>query len=485
MRIGAIFLLLFLLAPWRLAAAAEDPTATAAGRDVRRLGDRMTAGTAASPGRLPEAVRRLQEYLQIDTTNPPGNEKAAAELLAGWLRELGAEPRLLTSPSGRTSVYARFAAGAPPCPGDAGALVLLHHLDVVPAGEGWQAAPFSGRLEGGRIWGRGALDIKSLGVAQLAAIGQLGAARSRLCRDLIFLGVADEEAGGGQGAAFLLERHPELFAGVSAVLNEGGSNRGFAGRQVYWGIEVVQKRPFWLKLEAGGRGGHGSRYAPASATHQLVRGLARLVDRPPKFRLTDAARLYFGSLAVLEGQSRAAALAALELQIRPEGPSPPLAAGLPVYFLDTLQVTEIETSKGINVVAPVATAYIDMRLLPDTDEKALLEEIRRVAGDEVEVEVVLSSPPGLMSPLDHPLYRTLERVLGTRAPVIPTFLPGTTDSRYFRARGIAAYGFSPFAIDGADLGGIHAPNEYIRVDDFLRGVETTRRLLEAYALAPR
>lgn len=444
----------------------------------------LDASAEAAPGVLPEAARQLQEYLQIDTTNPPGNEKAAAELLAGWLRALGGEPRLLASPAGRTSVYARFAASAAPCARGGAGLLLLHHLDVVPAGEGWQAAPFSGRLEGGKIWGRGAIDIKSLGIAQLAALGQLLRGGHRLCRDVVYLGVADEEAGGGQGTAFLLDHHPELFTGIDAVINEGGSNRTFGGRQVYWGIEVVQKRPFWLKVSSGGRGGHGSRYSPGSATHQLIRGLAKLVDLPPRYRLTDAARTYFGALAGLEGKSPAAAVLELEKQIRPDGPVPPLQAGLPVFFLDTLQVTEINTGQGINVVSPVASAEIDIRLLPDTDSAAFLAEIQKLLGPELEVEVLLASPPAPASRLDHPLYQTFVEVLGQRAPVIPSFLPGTTDSRYFRARGIAAYGLSPFSIEGQDLKGIHAPDEYIRLDDFLRGVETTRRLLERYAAAP-
>jgi acetylornithine deacetylase/succinyl-diaminopimelate desuccinylase-like protein len=439
--------------------------------------------SAGAPGVLPEPARRLQEYLQIDTTNPPGNEKKAAELLAGWLREMGGEPRLLTSPAGRSSVYARFR-GQGGCAQGGGALVLLHHLDVVTAGDGWQVPPFSGRLEGGRIWGRGALDTKSLGVAHLTAIEQLLAAGRPFCRDLVFLGVADEEAGGGEGAAFLLERHPELFAGVDAVINEGGSNRTFGGRQLYWGIEVMQKRALWLSVTAGGAAGHGSRYVPGSAAHQLIRGLAKLVDRPPRYRLGDAARLYFGELARLEGKQAAEAQAALAQQIHPDGPVPPLPAGTAVFFLDTLQVTEVSTGDGINVVSPVARAYLDVRLLPDTDQETYLAEMRALLGPDLTVEVVLDSPPGLISPRDHPLYQTFEKVLGQRAPVIPSFLPGATDSRYFRARGIAAYGFSPFSIEGKDLGGIHAPNEYIRLEDFLRGIETTRRLIEAYAVAP-
>lgn len=441
------------------------------------------AGTGgAAPGVLPEVVRRLQEYLQIDTTNPPGNEKAAAELLARWLREIGAEPRLLTSPSGRTSIYARFKAEGAACRQGGGGLLLMHHIDVVPAGEGWRTAPFSGRLLDGKIWGRGAIDIKSLGLAQLDALGQLKAAGRKFCRDVVFLGVADEEAGGGEGTAWLLEHHTELFEGIDAVINEGGSNRVVHGRQIFWGIEVTQKRPFWLKITAGGRGGHGSRYAPASATHQLIRGLNRLIDRPQRFRMTAAAELYFGSLAVAEGRNREKALQELAAQLRRENPQ--LGAGLPVYFLDTLQVTEMDTGEGINVVSPVATAYLDIRLLPDTDSEAFLAEVRELLGSQLEVEVVLASPPAPMSSLEHPLYTTFVEVLGQKAPVIPSFLPGTTDSRYFRARGIAAYGISPFAIESPDLKGIHAPDEYIGVDDFLRGVETTRRLLERYAAAP-
>jgi len=442
------------------------------------------AGENLAPGVLPDSVRRLQEYLQIDTTNPPGNEKAAAELLAGWIRALGVQPKLLTSATGRTSLYARFTADRGPCPSGGGALLLLHHIDVVPAGEDWRAAPFSGRLLEGKIWGRGAVDIKSLGIAGLAALEALKGGKHELCRDVVFLAVADEEAGGGEGTAFLLEHHPELFAGVDAVINEGGANRTMAGRQVYWGIEVVQKRPFWLRITADARGGHGSRYAPSSATHMLIRGLAKLIDRPPHFRMTEAARIFFGHLGELEGKSYEQTVAKLENQIRPAGPRPPLQPGLEAFFLDTVQVTEIKTGQGINVVPPRASAYLDIRLLPDTDSAAFLDEIGQLLGPGLEVEVLLSSPPATSSPLDHPLYRAFEQVLGERAPVIPSFLAGTTDSRYFRARGIAAYGLSPFSIDGPDLKGIHAPNEYIKIDDFLRGVETTRRLLESYATAP-
>lgn len=442
----------------------------------------MGLGADEGPSRLaapiPEVVVWLQEYLQVDTTNSGDHaagkrERRAAELLAEILRRDGIESRLLVSPQGRTSLFARLSATKSPA---AGALVLTHHIDVVPAEGPWREGAFSGRLEDGKIWGRGALDIKSLGIAQLAtliALKREGGARNR---DLIFLAVADEELGGGQGARFVLEQHPELFTSVEAVLNEGGSNRVSSDRLVYWGVEVVQKRPLWLKVTANGRGGHGAGFKPSSATHQLLLGLARLIERPPRFRVSDAARLHFSKLAVAEGRDEKKSWQELGSDWGPGGPGPTTAG----FFLDTLQVTQIENGQGINIIAPEAWATIDIRLLPDTDADAYLKEVRAVLGPQLEVEVLLEAPLSAPSPLDNAFYRHLEIELRRQGPVVPSLLFGTTDSRYFRARGIAAYGFSPFLIDSPDLGGIHAPNEYIRVDDFVRGVELYRRILESY-----
>jgi acetylornithine deacetylase/succinyl-diaminopimelate desuccinylase-like protein len=428
-----------------------------------------------------DPVRWLREYLQIDTTNPPGGEAEAAEYLAEILRAEGLEPRLLSTPGGRTSLYLRY----PGARSDGRAVALLHHIDVVPTGPSWRVPPFSGRPLQGRLWGRGAIDVKSLGVAHLAALLTLHRAGEPLDRDIIFLAVADEERGGLLGTRWLLENHPELFEGLEGVLGEGGSNRVVNDRLVWWGVEVTQKRPLWLRVKAHGRGGHGSGFHPQSATHQLLRALGRLLERPLRFRVGDAARRYLEAVARLEG-GRAEDLfrrfdGAIAVDGVLEGPS---AAGLEAYFTDTLQITHLEGSPGTNVVAAEAVAEIDIRLLPDSDGEALLEEIRELLGPRLEVEVLLDAPPAPASPVDHPVFRALEGALSVRGPVIATFMTGTTDSRFFRQRGIPAYGFSPFALDADETRGIHAVDESIPRAELLRGVQTMVRVLEALTHEP-
>ena len=156
--------------------------------------------------------------------------------------------------------------------------------------------------------------------------------------------------------------------------------------------------------------------------------------------------------------------------------------GLANLFLDTVQVTVITAGDRINVTPDQASALIDVRMLPETDGDELLARFRAALGDQVQCEVVLTSPPSSSSPAAGEPFATLRAVLGTEAPVVPAFIAGFTDSRYFRERGIPAYGLSPFALEGADLHGIHGPNEHIPIAEFERGVERMRRLVRELAL---
>ncbi|MGB3563230.1 MAG: M20/M25/M40 family metallo-hydrolase [Thermoanaerobaculia bacterium] len=415
----------------------------------------------------------LQRYLQIDTTNPPGNEEQAAHFLGRILHQEGIATQLIFGPHGRPSLYARLEADKP----TEGALVLLHHMDVVPPGEGWSGDPFSGEIKNRLVWGRGAIDDKSLGVAHLTAFVELNRRRIPLERDVIFLAVPDEETGGTLGTGWLLEEHPELFSDVEVVLGEGGINRAFNGKHHWWGIEVAQKRPLWLKVTAYGRAGHGSKLNLHTAPHRLIRGLSRLVDKPLEFRVTPETRQYLEAAAAFEGPFFKDLVARLDEIMAEPQPEKQLLPGLPNYFLDTIQVNVLEAGEKLNVAPEEASALIDIRLLPDTDDQEFLAKVQELLGKDLEVEVVLRAPPVSGSPTDSPFYRCMERFLGRRAAVIPAFIPGITDSRYFRERGIAAYGFSPFVLESNEVRGIHGPDERIPLETFEKGVETTTELV--------
>jgi acetylornithine deacetylase/succinyl-diaminopimelate desuccinylase-like protein len=435
----------------------------------------------AEPAALSEAAGWLQQYLRLDTTNPPGNESRSAVFLAGILERQGIPARIVATPDGRANLYARLST-----PGSSGrAVLLLHHMDVVPAGPGWTVEPFAGLVRGGYLWGRGALDDKSLGIAQLAALVDLERRRATLERDVIFLAVADEENGGGEGTAWLLAAHPELFQGVEAVIGEGGrSQMGAGGKLLWWGIEVAQKRALWLAVSASGRGGHGAGLNPNSANHQLIEGLARLLAAPTRWRVTPPARAYCHAIAPLHNRYWRRIFSNIDSVITESGPREFLLPGMANLFIDTVQVTVLQGGDRINVVPDTAQARLDIRLLPDTDEPAFLAEVERLLGKGIEVKVLLSSPPAAPSPASGRLYEAVKRALAPEGPVVPTMIPGITDSRFFRQRGIPAYGLSPFEIRPEDALGIHGPDERIPLAELDRGIDRMRRLLRFYA-APR
>ncbi|MEP7011184.1 MAG: M20/M25/M40 family metallo-hydrolase [Acidobacteriota bacterium] len=425
-----------------------------------------------------EGAAWLRDYLKIDTTNPPGHESRAVDFLAGILAREGIPTQRFADQPGRDNLWARLPANSG-APGAGGAILLLHHLDVVPAGPGWQTPAFSGEIREGRLWGRGAIDDKSLGIAFLAAMIDLKRSGVKRTRDVIWLGVADEESGGGSGTAWLLTKHLELFAGVTAVIGEGGANRVAQGRLLWWGIEVAQKRPLWIEVTAEGRGGHGSGLNPWSANHDLVRGLDRLLEVSSRWRVSAPVRTYLHALAPLHNPYWRKRFLDIDRVVAPDGPREMLMPGLANLFLDTAQITVLSGGDRINVIPAKASAQIDIRLLPDTDAAAYLREIKTALGPDLEVKVLLTSPPAAASPTTTPAFAAFQKTLA--GPVVPAFIAGFTDSRYFRERGIPAYGFSPFALEGPDLAGIHAADERIPLVELDRGIERTKDFLRALA----
>lgn len=444
--------------------------------------DAPASAAPTAPPALSEAAGWLQQYVRVDTSNPPGNEQRAADFLAGLLGKEGIASRVVRNPEGRANLWARLAS-----PASGGrAVLLLHHMDVVPAGPGWSVQPFAGEVRDGSLWGRGTLDDKSLGIVQLAALVNLKRRRVPIARDVIFLAVADEENGGQGGTAWLLAQHPELFQGVEAVIGEGGrSQTGAGGKLLWWGIEVAQKRPLWLEVSTSGRGGHGAGLNPESASHQLIKGLARLLGAPPRFHVSAPVRDYSRAIAPLQNPHWQRVFGNIDAVIAENGPKEFLMPGMANLFLDTVQVTVLRGGERINVIPETAVARIDVRLLPDTDSVAFLKEVRRLLGPGFGVKVLVTSPPSTPSPAAGRLYLAMERALKPEGPVVPTFIAGFTDSRFFRERGIPAYGLSPFLLGPEETQGIHGANERIPLRELDRGVVRMRQILSFYVSAPQ
>jgi acetylornithine deacetylase/succinyl-diaminopimelate desuccinylase-like protein len=416
-----------------------------------------------------EAVTRVQEYLRVNTINPPGNETRAVEFFAGIL---GAEEipfEAAESAPGRGNIWARLEGGSEP------ALVLLHHTDVVPADERhWDMSSLSGEIRDGQIYGRGALDTKTLGILHLQAFLALHRAGRPLNRDVIFMATADEEAGGFYGAGWMVENRPESFEGAGLLLNEGGGGLLVDGREDF-GIEVTQKVPLWLRLVATGHPGHGSVPRVESAVTNLIRALDNVRDHRMAPRIVPAVDTYFKGIAPNAGREWRAAFMDMASAVKDPEFLTRLQIFSPYYHAltqNTCSITRLEGSNKINVVPPQAAAEIDCRLLPDQDPQEFIALLASVINDpSIVIERIMGFTPAVTS-TDTDLYRAMESVTRRHFPnatIVPTVAAGFTDSHFFRDLGIASYGFGPMLVPAEDRGGVHGNNERISEENVKLG----------------
>ena len=428
-----------------------------------------------------EAESALVAYLKIDTSNPPGNETNGAAYLRGLLKKEGIDAQLVGGDPKRQGVYARLSSGT-----SEKALLLLTHIDVVPAdARAWRNPPFAAVQEGGYIWGRGALDTKSLTIAHLMSLVDLKRRGAKLSRDVIFLAVPDEELGGLHGTKALLEKRPELFANVGFVMNEGGANETAVDRVIFWGIEVQQKLPLWLRVTCEGDGGHGaSPPDDGGATAKLVRALTAVQAIETPYRLDPSVARVTAAAAAVRRDGRGAKLRHLREPIDAKAVDE-LPRGYRSLLKDTIAVTHISAGSSVNVVPTRAVAGIDIRLLPSTPPAAMLARVQEAVGKDGRVEVVLDAQPLPESPASGPLWDTVARAMRAAAPastVGPMVTAGTTDSRFFRARGIAAYGVMPFKVNYYDAEGVHGNDERIRARFFAEGVRLMRAIVRDFCV---
>ncbi len=423
---------------------------------------------------------RLRTYLQVDTVNPPGNETRGVAFFSKILDAEGIRYETAESAPGRGNIWARLEGGDEP------GLILLHHMDVVPAtASEWDTDPLTAVTQDGYVFGRGAVDAKSLGILHLEAFLALHRSGQRPDRDVIFMATADEEAGGLFGAGWLIDNRPEIFENAGYLLNEGGYGLEADGR-ILFKIELAQKRPFWLRLTATDEPGHGSMPQSTSAPTRLIQALNRIYETPFEPRVVEPVQRMFEAIAAQAGPAWQDELLNIheavkdpEFLRRFQADRPDLHA----LIRNTCSITMLVGSEKINVVPPVASAELDCRILPDQDAQQFLGEIAsRVNDEHIRIEEIMLFGAAESS-ADTELFHLLEDVTKRHysvTKVIPAVSTGFTDSHFFRDIGITSYGYSPLVIRKDHLAGVHGNNERIGIDTFERGVEMMTEIVSRF-----
>ena len=412
------------------------------------------------------AVELLTRYLQVDTTNPPGNELRAAQFLKEVLEKEGIAVTLDEFAPGRANLIAVL-----PGSGRKRPIVLMNHMDVVPADPArWTVAPFSGAIKDGRLYGRGAVDMKGEGIVQLVAFLRLKRENTRLDRDVILLATADEEdAFGGIERVLSPQGWREQVLAAEYLLTEGGENRvGDDGKPLYFGIQTAQKSPFWLKLETTGEPGHGSRPLANSALNRLVRALERVRTWRTELRaLPSVAKFFRDQAPRMTGPEAewyrdvAKAIADPEAARALYDGDPSLSS----LLRDSVSITVVKAGYKTNVIPGSAMAELDVRLLPGTEPEAFLARLRAVIDDpSVTITPIGAVRPPAESRIDTELFRIIERIVAVRYPGVPITTKmgtGATESSLLRPLGVTCYGFTPLLLTTAEDASQHGDDERV------------------------
>jgi acetylornithine deacetylase/succinyl-diaminopimelate desuccinylase-like protein len=416
-----------------------------------------------------ETVKVLQEYVRINTTNPPGNEIQTARYLKKMLEQNGIEAQILDTaelqPAGRANLYARLKGN-----GSKKAIALVSHMDVVPAVPAfWTHDAFAGVIKDGFLYGRGTLDMKGEGIVQLMALIAIKRSHLPLTRDILFIGNADEELG-STGAVVFVQRHADLLKDVEFLMTEGGDNSVTNGRLNYYGVGVAEKRTFWQHLTVKGVASHGSRPTKQNPVPRLVSALDKIAAYETPIHVTPGVAKFFHDISVNYSGDQRAWLADVEKAARNTKAREWILSD--VYWnailRNTISLTGLSGSNKTNVIPPEATADIDIRLLPDANPEEFLATLKKLVNDTaVHWTTLLPPKPPLESPINTDLFRAIEQAAHDRDPrafVTTPMLTAATDRPTYRALGIVTYGFDPFKVEFADAQkGVHGNDERVSV----------------------
>lgn len=436
-----------------------------------------------------EAVGIFKDLLRIETVNPPGNELPAALFLAKLFDKEGIAYDLVESEPTRASIVARVKGNGKKDP-----LLLNGHLDVVPVDrEHWTHDPFAAVEDEGCIWGRGAIDMKNMVAMSVMTLILLKRLEIPLERDVIFAGVADEEAGSRLGSLFLVNEHPELVT-AEFVLNEVGGHTLYMGDTRFYPIQVSEKGICWFELTAEGEPGHGSMPHPNNPVLRLARAIEDLGKTRMPQHNTQVVQNFIKTLA----KSAPFPLSRiLPLLLQPAVASRLLdvmekvdldqSIGLNAMLRNTASPTGLKGSEKINVIPSKASVQVDGRVVPGQSVEKFIEEIQRVVGHDMKL-TILDHHEGTKFDTNTPLYDAICGTLGQHDPEgvpVPYMIPGFTDSFAYARLGATCYGFSPVKLDkGLNFTRMyHGHNERIPVEGFTWGTRVLFDLVKDFCQA--
>ena len=423
---------------------------------------------------LNEATRHLQEYLRINTTNPPGNEIEGANFFEKIFSTESIPFQVFEPSPGRGSILATLKGNGKKKP-----ILFLNHIDVVPVEkERWAVDPFAGIIEEGYLYGRGALDDKSMGIIEMMALLILKRENVHLKRDILFFAGADEETGGKCGIQWALENISSLGESEYA-LNEGGyvilNEDGVADR---YEISTGQKVVFQIQLKAKGTSGHASMPHSDNPNVKLIHGLEEVTKWETPYNILPMVKEFFTRMAPKQPPGDRKFFEDIEKGLS----NPPFSAKLmshPIYnamVRDTISLTILQGGSKVNVIPSESSAALDCRLIPGSSKENFLKEIKKRLGDEIEVEGKMEGKSIPPSSLNTDFFQAIQKFASRNdpgCPVVPLLLPGATDSRFLREKGITTYDFCPFRLPEKEVLRVHGHDERIS----LKNLEFGMRML--------
>lgn len=408
----------------------------------------MTVEPTQLAGETAELLTALIRNACVNDGRPEsGQEARNAETLRAYLGPAAAVSETYEPVAGRRSLLARLEGSDPGAPG----LLLMGHTDVVPVSpDGWSRDPFAGEVVDGELWGRGAVDMLNLTASMAVAFRRLAASGFTPRAPLAFLAVADEEAMGTHGASWLT-RHAAPEVGLPYVVTESGGVPIPTAAGTRLTVAVAEKGTQWTRLVVHGSPGHGSR--PLGSDNALVTAaevVRRVAAYRPEARITETWRRFVAGLGFPAEVA--------EVLADPERVGAGCESGLAGEWAPTAQActhmtfapTVVHGGTKTNVIPDRVTLEVDIRVLPGEDRRdveAHLAELLAELAPRVEVEV-LCSDTATESPLDTPLWASLQRVSQVFHPgsaLLPMMTTGATDARFFRGLGSTCYGFGLFS----------------------------------------